>query len=139
MDLLLYFPIRLIVFKSKVCGDSIKLEERIKFIAEYTYPIYKNIVSTYLNKFNKPDYNENKKYKPAQKGDILEGKVINTIKSGYFKDFTPDYFIEVDSIINLNKKLEDREKIINLNDYILIMITQSNTYGKNILLLSCRN
>ena len=37
MDLLLYFPIRLIVFKSKVCGDSIKLEERIKFIAEYTY------------------------------------------------------------------------------------------------------
>jgi hypothetical protein len=133
MELLLFFPIRLITFQCKVHIDPITVEKTIKFIVTYTYSIYNNIVSTYIDRFNKPDYNDNKKYKPGQKGDILEEKVCDAIKYGYFKDFTPDYFIEVDSIFNLTKKnaSEDQKKnFINLNKYNLIMITQSNPYAK---------
>ena len=124
MNLLLFFPVRLIKFQYKVYYDSFKGVWK-KFLVTYNYPIYKNIVSTYLNLYNK-------KYKPGQKGDILEEKVIDTIKSGYFNDFTPDHFIEVSSIINLAKSnnVKDKEKFVNLQKYKLIMITQSSAYAQ---------
>ena len=132
MDLLLFFPISLITFKCKIYEDSIKVEQWKKFIVEYLYPIYENTVSKYINIFNKPDYNENKKYKPGQKGDILEEKVIDTIKSGYFNNFTPDKIITVDSIFNLSneKNAEEKTKFLNLDKFNLIMIIQSDPYGK---------
>ena len=132
MDLLSFFPIRLIKFNCKIFREIFKVEERYKFIVEYTYPIYKNTIFKYINEFNKPDYNENTKYKPGQKGDLLEEKVIDSFKAGYFKNFTPDYFIEVNSIIDLHKNnnSEDKNKFLNVDKYNLIMITQSNAYAR---------
>ena len=51
------------------------------------------------------------------KKEIFEEKVIKSKKSGYFKDFNSDHFIEVDSIVNLtkNNNLEEKNKFIFLN------------------------
>lgn len=70
MNLILFFPIKLIKFHCKVYSDPINLIAWKKFIVAYTYPIYKDIISIYINIFNKTDYNENKKYKPGKKRDI---------------------------------------------------------------------
>lgn len=131
IDLLPFFPIKLITFQDEDERDMSIIDLK-KFKVTYIYPIYENCISTYINQYSYPDYNENNKFKPGQKGDILEEKVIEAIKNGYFHNFQPDHIIEVNSIMNFSKKksLAEYNKFININNYNLIMIIQSNPCGE---------
>ena len=125
MDMLLFIPMNLISIEE----DHTLRKYKISFL----YKIYENSISKYLNMYTFPGYLENKIYKPRRKGDILELKVIEAIKDGYFKNFKPDYKIEINAIFDLTKKKVSQETINSFNKYKnskLLMITQSNPYAK---------
>ena len=121
LDMLLFFPIELLCVQY-IYFDTYKVT--------FLYKIYEDCISNYLNTFDSPDFYENKQLKPGEKGDIFERKVINVIKNGYFRNFRPDYNIEVLNILNISKKKYNKSEISKFKEiekYNLIIITQRQT------------
>ena len=134
LDMILFIPLQLIsIQENQYCRQD--EEAKITYKVSFQYPIYEKCISKYLNSYQFPDYNDNKIYKPGQKGDILESKVIEAIDDGYFKFFKPDSKIEINSIFDLTKKNVEQDivnkfKKFKNSNYKLLMITQSNPIPK---------
>ena len=129
MELLLYVPIKIISFHPIFPENKYIDLKEVKYKVAFQYNLYNDLISQYLSLFNSPDYYERKTLKPGSKGDKLEEKVIEEIKNGYFKNFKPDYVIEIDSIFSSfkNKKYDEMKKFTNISQYKLILIVQSHS------------
>ena len=139
MEVLNHIPFEFINFYMVRQWDG-KLISGKKYKILYAYDFFRESISKFLSNYQNNDYEKDKVLKPGQKGDILEEKVIESIKNGYFKNFSPDKTIEIDSIYKLtefdygkknkfNKEIEEFQKVLN-NSYNLIMITQMHSNAK---------
>ena len=134
LDMLLFIPIQLMSIQEIPYCTNYQ-DARLVYKVSFQYQIYEKCISKYLNSYQFHDYNENKAYKPGQKGDILETKVIEAIDDGYFQFFKPDYKIEIKSIFNLIKKNIEQDtinkfKMFKNSNCKLLMITQSDPCAK---------
>ena len=120
-------------------GD--KDEVDFKYNVSYLYDFYKDSMDKYLSYIKNEDYDNDENKTGKDKGNILEDKVIDAIKNGYFKHFKPDTIIKIDSIIRLSqysdetkdnykKEIEKFEQFFSNKDSKLMMITQANDNAK---------
>ena len=140
IEILNFIPIHFLDFHLV----TIKLEGNMieqKYNISYLYDFYGESISKYFGFFQNDDYEEDEIYKPSEKGDILERKVIESIKDGYFKNFKPDKIIEIHNIYylseyndineyNYKEEIKLFEEIFSDKKYNLIMITQKHSNGK---------
>ena len=143
IEIIKYMPIEFINFYMlrKNLGES-PIEHEFKVL--YSYTFIGDLISKFIFNFQNTDYEEDKELKPGQKGDILEEKVIESIKNGYFKNFRPDETISINSIYKLtqynnddknakniySEEIKTFQNVFNKEGINLIMVTQLNPSAK---------
>ena len=137
-DILNYIPLQFLqIFNI----DKTEEKDIQKYKILYLYSFHHDSIEKYLLNFQNNNFEENKEIKPGSKGDLLETKVIEAIRFGYFNDLKPDKIIEVNSIYKIsefydkNKNdykdiIEQLEEIFSDENINLIMINQNDTNGK---------
>ena len=118
-------------------GDEIEH----KYNVSYLYDFYKDTINKYLSYIKDEDYDDDDKKTGKDKGNLLEDKVIEAFKNGYFEHFKPDTFIEMDNIFRLSqysdenkekyeKEIGKLEKFFSDENSKLMMITQAHDNAK---------